>query len=55
MAMQAGAPLVPAFAFGQSDLYSYTRFFYDFPKHVVSWQGSGVCLAAGFGLCRVGS
>lgn len=36
LAIQHGAPLVPVFAFGQSDMYTYIRPFLDWPKGMVS-------------------
>ncbi|PSC70219.1 Diacylglycerol O-acyltransferase 2 [Micractinium conductrix] len=35
LALQAGAPLVPVWAFGQTDLYSYCRLFYDWPRNLI--------------------
>lgn len=35
LALQHGVPLVPVFAFGQSNLYGYIRLFFDFPRGVV--------------------
>lgn len=34
---------MPVFAFGQSDMYSYCRFFYDWPKHLVRSRQEAVC------------
>lgn len=33
--MQHGAPLVPVFSFGQTDMYGYIRPFFDWPKGIV--------------------
>lgn len=35
LALEAGAPLVPVFAFGQTDVYRYVRFFIDVPLFFV--------------------
>lgn len=35
LALEHKAPLVPVFAFGQSDLFSYCRLFLDFPKGLI--------------------
>lgn len=54
LAMQAGAPIVPVFAFGQTPHYSYWRPFIDWPKRLIPAGSMGRQARRPFGASHEG-